>query len=240
MIRKFAILAALLLILPVNAQNTQTDTTQTTTATSTSDTTTEPSTGTSTDMSKPATSAPRKSTDSSSSKPLGAPRVVKAPTDGPLNMYASLSQRVLVVGVGKNPIKRYPVAVGTKAHPTPQGLFSIQHIVWNPGWHPPNAAWAKDKKPAAPGDPDNPMKVVKLFIQEPDYYIHGTDKDDSLGGAASHGCLRMSESDVASLARLVMERGGAAKTDAWFKTVMNGDSSADVRLPRSIPLRIVQ
>jgi lipoprotein-anchoring transpeptidase ErfK/SrfK len=232
--RHLRILALALLVIPVNAQSPQTDTTQTTTAVSTSDASTD-TTATDT-VSSTATRSTR--TQVASTPKAGAPRLIKAPETGTLNLYASLSHRVLVVGVGHTPIKRYEVAIGTKDHPTPQGLFGIRHIVWNPGWHPPNAAWAKDKQPTAPGDPNNPMKVVKLFFQEPDYYIHGTDKDDSLGGAASHGCLRMSESDVASLARLVMERGGSPKTDAWFRTVMNGDSSADVRLPTGIPLRI--
>lgn len=232
MIRKLVLLAALLLPLSLGAQSTQTDTT----ATTTTATSTDPSTDTTATEARSASVSHRART--APSPQAKAPRVINAPPAGPLNLYASLSHRVLVVGVGKTPIKRFSVAIGTKEHPTPQGLFAIQHIVWNPSWHPPDAAWAKDKKPAAPGDADNPMKVVKLFFQEPDYYIHGTDKDESLGGAASHGCLRMSESDVASLARLVMERGGAPKTDAWFRTVMNGDQAADVRLPRGIPLRI--
>ena len=235
MIRKLALLAALLVALPLQPQSTQTDTASTTTAMSASDGSTD--TAPAETQSSSSSRSTRAKVTSSSPKPA-APRVIKAPAGGPLNLYASLSHRVLIVGVGHTPIKRYEVAIGQKAHPTPQGLFAIRHIVWNPSWHPPNAAWAKGKDPAAPGDPNNPMKVVKLFFQEPDYYIHGTDKDESLGGAASHGCLRMSESDVASLARLVMERGGAPKTDAWFRTVMNGDSSADVRLPQGISLRI--
>jgi lipoprotein-anchoring transpeptidase ErfK/SrfK len=159
---------------------------------------------------------------------------------GPLNMYASLSKRMLVVGIGRTPIRKYEVAIGTKAHPTPQGLFSVRHIVWNPSWRPPDAAWAADKQPAAPGDPDNPMKVVKIFFQEPDYYIHGTDNKESIGSAASHGCLRMSEHDAANLAKLLMEKGGASKPAAWYEKVQNADTSANVQLPRSIPFRIAK
>jgi lipoprotein-anchoring transpeptidase ErfK/SrfK len=157
---------------------------------------------------------------------------------GPLNMLVDLSKRKLYVAIGTSPIRTFSVAVGAKAHPTPIGLFSVQHIVWNPSWHPPNAGWAKGKSPKGPTAPDNPMKVVKLFFQEPDYYVHGTDEDDSLGAAASHGCIRMSESDVAALARLVMDRGGAGKPGDWYAKVMNGTQSADVRLPRGIPFRI--
>jgi L,D-transpeptidase ErfK/SrfK len=157
---------------------------------------------------------------------------------GPLNLLASLKQRTLYVAIGQTPIRKFPVAIGARKHPTPQGLFGIQHIVWNPSWHPPDAKWAKGKEPKKPGDPDNPMRVVKIFFQEPDYYIHGTLDEESLGAAASHGCLRMSEADAASLARLIMERGGAPKPDAWHDKVAGGNASADVRLPRPVPFRI--
>ena len=65
------------------------------------------------------------------------------------------------------------------------GRFIVRHIVWNPAWVPPNAGWAKGKQPAAPGDPKNPMRAVKIFFQEPDYYIHGTNAEESIGYAAS-------------------------------------------------------
>src|SRR2546430_13620071 len=55
----------------------------------------------------------------------------------------------------------------------------------------PNAAWAKKYARQEPGAPANPMKVVKIFFKEPDYYIHGTGDINSLGKAESHGCLRI-------------------------------------------------
>ena len=73
----------------------------------------------------------------------------------------------------------------------------MNRIVWNPPWNPPDEAWAANEEPAAPGASDNPMKVVKIYFKEPDYYIHGTGSLSSLGGAVSHGCLRMAPSDAA-------------------------------------------
>ena len=60
------------------------------------------------------------------------------------------------------------------------------------------------------------MKVVKIFFKEPDYYIHGTDAIESLGSAASHGCLRMDPEEVAELAKLIMEHGGQPREENWF------------------------
>jgi len=156
---------------------------------------------------------------------------------GPLTMAASTQKKILVVRIGGHDVKKYDTAVGSKKHPTPMGRFTVRHIVWNPAWHPPDAKWAKGKTAKPPGHPDNPMKVVKIFFQEPDYYIHGTDDDDSLGEAASHGCIRMGESDVFELARFLQENDGAPKPSEWYDKVMKAGRPASVILPR--PLTIV-
>lgn len=155
-----------------------------------------------------------------------------------LSIAASTQKKILVVRLGGRDVKTYPIAVGIKSKPTPTGQFSIRHIVWNPAWHPPDEKWAKGKKPTKPGDPKNPMKVVKIFFKEPDYYIHGTDDEDSLGERASHGCIRMSESDVTDLARMIMDHAGAGHDDAWFDQVMNRSKPADVRLAAAVPIVI--
>jgi len=157
---------------------------------------------------------------------------------GPLTMAVSTQKKILVVRIGGTEMRRYSVAVGTKAKPTPMGQFTVKHIVWNPSWHPPDEKWAKGKKPAGPGDPKNPMKIVKIFFKEPDYYIHGTDAEDSLGSAASHGCIRMAQEDVYKLARYLQDHAGAAKSDDWYAQVINGSQSQSVILPRSVPLAI--
>lgn len=162
----------------------------------------------------------------------------KAVVSGPLSMAASTQKKILVVRIGGQDVKKYDIAVGTNKKPTPTGKFTVRHIVWNPAWHPPDEKWAKGKKPAKPGDPKNPMKVVKIFFQEPDYYIHGTDDEDSLGSAASHGCIRMSQDDVYDLARYLMEHAGAPKNDAWYRSVINGNSSQSVMLPNAVPIVI--
>ena len=161
-----------------------------------------------------------------------------APAPAPLSMAVSTQKKILVVRIGGQDVKHYDVAVGTPKHATPMGRFGVRHIVWNPAWVPPKAKWSKGKQPAAPSDPKNPMKVVKLFFQEPDYYIHGTDQEETLGAAASHGCIRMAQADVYDLARFLMQNGGAPRSDDWYDQVINGTKPADVRLPKGVPLVI--
>jgi lipoprotein-anchoring transpeptidase ErfK/SrfK len=155
---------------------------------------------------------------------------------GALSLAASLGKNILVVRVNGRDVKTFRVSVGVNAHKTPQGHFGIRHIVWNPSWHPPKAGWAKNKQAAAPGTKANPMKVVKIFFQEPDYYIHGTDHESALGAAASHGCIRMAQADVYALGRLLQERGGAPRQPDWYARVVNGGQTASVMLPKGIPI----
>ena len=142
--------------------------------------------------------------------------------EAPLVLKANVSARMLVAQRSDSTLKTYAVGVGQDRYPTPIGTFTIKKIVWNPSWRPPPGAdWAKGKTAKGPGDPSNPMKVVKIFFEEPDYYIHGTDDVESLGTAASHGCLRMHPEEVADLAKLIMEHGGQPREENWFWRIIH-------------------
>lgn len=98
----------------------------------------------------------------------------------------------------------YPCAVGTIGHETPGGVYKIRAKVLDPSWFVPNAQWAIDAG-LVPGteikgdDPNNPIKAAFLQVTKNptgNVGIHGTADLDSLGTAASHGCIRVA-SDVA-------------------------------------------
>jgi lipoprotein-anchoring transpeptidase ErfK/SrfK len=145
--------------------------------------------------------------------------------ESPLSLSASLSARKLTVLRGGEVVKVYDIAIGSGRHPTPTGSFAIHRIVWNPPWVPPDRKWAEGKTAQGPGDPDNPMKVVKIFFREPDFFIHGTAALGSLGQAASHGCLRMDPDDAGELALMVMENAGVSRDWDWVKGLLHmGDS----------------
>lgn len=161
--------------------------------------------------------------------PHTAPTAGRVPEDSveavpsePLLLTADLSARMLTVRRGDSTLKTYQVAVGTPRYPTPVGSYTIKKMIWNPSWHPPpGSAWARGKTAKGPGEPGNPMRVVKIFFREPDYYIHGTDAVESLGSAASHGCLRMDPDDVADLAKLIMDHGGEPRGENWFWRILH-------------------
>jgi lipoprotein-anchoring transpeptidase ErfK/SrfK len=161
------------------------------------------------------------------------------PDAAPLRLEVDLSERVLRAYLGGEPVDSYPVAVGQPSYPTPTGSFRVGRVVWNPRWIPPDSKWARKKKPKAPGDPDNPMGRVKMYFLIPDYYIHSTPDEDSLGRAESHGCIRMRTADAIDLAQLVMEHGGQVRDPSWFEKVLDHfRTTRKVDLTNPVPLEI--
>jgi hypothetical protein len=99
--------------------------------------------------------------------------------------------------------KTYTVAVGQEGLETPEGLYAIEEKEENPTWHVPESAWAGDLAGATiPPGPSNPIKARWMAIYE-GAGIHGTEETESLGSAASHGCVRMAIADVEELYDLV-------------------------------------
>lgn len=94
----------------------------------------------------------------------------------------------------------YPVTVGKPREPTPTGHWVLQHVVWNPWWHPLSKRRASDR--VTPPGPRNPMGKVKLYFASL-YYLHGTFKDREIGTPASLGCVRLRNRDAVALALLV-------------------------------------
>jgi lipoprotein-anchoring transpeptidase ErfK/SrfK len=96
--------------------------------------------------------------------------------------------------------KSYGVAVGQPAYPTPNGLFSIVNKAVNPTWTVPDSPWAGAlRNESVPGGSDqNPLKARWMGIVN-GVGIHGTADSWSIGSRASHGCIRMTVSDVIDL-----------------------------------------
>jgi lipoprotein-anchoring transpeptidase ErfK/SrfK len=95
--------------------------------------------------------------------------------------------------------RTYTVAVGQEGLETPEGLYEIQEKEENPVWHVPESDWAGDLAgQTIPPGPSNPIKARWMAIYE-GAGIHGTEEVESLGSAASHGCVRMAIADVEEL-----------------------------------------
>jgi lipoprotein-anchoring transpeptidase ErfK/SrfK len=98
------------------------------------------------------------------------------------------------------PSRTYSIAVGQIGLETPAGLYHIQNKAVNPAWNVPNSDWAGDLagQVIPGGAPNNPLKARWMGIFA-GAGIHGTDAINSIGTAASHGCIRMRIPDVIEL-----------------------------------------
>jgi len=137
---------------------------------------------------------------------------VVANTVAPENGDDALSDTVILVNLtgkrltlyrGGEQYRSWPVATGTPGHPTPAGEFTITQKRYMPTWGNPGSAWAADMPASIPPGPSNPLGVRALNLNIPGIRIHGTSNIASLGTAASHGCVRMSNSSVVELYNLV-------------------------------------
>ncbi len=156
-----------------------------------------------------------------------------------VRIEVNLSERKLYVYTNGSVMNSFDVAIGEEDHPTPTGDFTIDRIIWNPAWVPPDAEWAEDETRKEPGDPDNPMQAAKIFFKYPDYYIHGTNAPGTVGTAASHGCLRMQETDVENLAKFIQKVGGEDRGEEWFERMKRSDTNkTEITLPNPVPISI--
>ena len=135
-------------------------------------------------------------------------------------------------------VKTYPVAVGSPRYRTPIRAQAMRTIVWNAWWMPPPSPWAQHDKPTPPGK-NNPLGNIKMPIGA-SLMLHGTNKPQSIGTAASHGCIRLFTQDAWELARWLQSHSTAPHSDALFKEYeSNRQRSFSVQLGSTIPVDLV-
>jgi lipoprotein-anchoring transpeptidase ErfK/SrfK len=119
------------------------------------------------------------------------------------------SDRVLELHRGGQLAQSWPVAVGTGGSPTPTGTFVVGAKRFEPTWvNPAPDRWGADLPARIGPGPNNPLGLRALNWNRPgggDTLIrfHGTPNEDSIGEAASNGCVRMFNRDVVELYDLV-------------------------------------
>ena len=91
--------------------------------------------------------------------------------------------------------KVYPVAVGKDSTPSPTGSFRIVVRVTAPTYY-------HEGKVVVPG-PKNRLGTRWMGLGYKGYGIHGTNAPNSIGKAASHGCIRMAKKDLEELFGMV-------------------------------------
>jgi lipoprotein-anchoring transpeptidase ErfK/SrfK len=134
--------------------------------------------------------APAKAAGAQKTTQRTAPRTTPA-TPSKTKIVVSLQDHKLALIEDGQVKKIYPVAVGKPSTPSPMGTFTIARRVMNP-------TYAHDGRVVAPG-PHNPVGSRWMGLSIAGYGIHGTNEPNSIGKAASHGCIRMAKADLEEL-----------------------------------------
>jgi lipoprotein-anchoring transpeptidase ErfK/SrfK len=103
-----------------------------------------------------------------------------------------------VLGHGK--AVKYRVATAKRGFEW-KGTNQVSAKVKWPDWRPPTQM--RKRRPELPaymaGGPENPLGARAIYLGSSIYRIHGTNEPSSIGKAASSGCIRMLNADVAEL-----------------------------------------
>lgn len=151
------------------------------------------------------------------------------PDKSGLHLVVNVPANRLYVYENGERTRTYAVSVGLQGYETPAGSYTIREVIWNPWWHPPKSDWARGRTAEPPGE-SNPMGRVKLNFG-PLLYIHGTADYQALGNPASRGCVRMRNSDVIELTRLVHEYASPSVDEKLLTTL-----EASPKMTRTIRL----
>ena len=104
-------------------------------------------------------------------------------------------------------VAAFTATMGSTHDPLPLGDWKILGVSKNPTFHyNPNLFWdakATDKKALLPAGPNGPVGVTWIDLSKEHYGIHGTPEPETIGRAESHGCVRLTNWDVARLAQMV-------------------------------------
>jgi len=111
-----------------------------------------------------------------------------AQTQRSRTLLISIADRKLAIVENGAVKKIYPIAVGKHSTPSPTSSFFVVDRVVDPTYYHANVV--------VPPGPHNPLGTRWMGLSEKGYGIHGTNVPKSIGKAASHGCIRMAQSDL--------------------------------------------
>ena len=106
-------------------------------------------------------------------------------------IIVSIPDRKLALLEDGDVVKVYDVAVGAEKSPSPAGDFTIVNRLENPTYYRPGVVMEAGA--------NNPLGTRWMGLSQKGFGIHGTNQPQSIGKAASHGCIRMAQKDLEEL-----------------------------------------
>ncbi len=104
-------------------------------------------------------------------------------------------------------VAEFPITPGSTTLPAPIGTWKILGIATLPWFRHDegvlNSGVRTDNFYNLPAGPNNPVGVLWMGLNKPHVGIHGTNNPETIGRAASHGCIRTANWDAARIKDLV-------------------------------------
>lgn len=132
--------------------------------------------------------------------PLGDADLFLPAPEKTIRLVIRLSERRVYVYDQDQVINSYPIAIGRTGWDTPTGKFKVIQMLREPVWEHPFTG------ELVPPGPDNPLgsRWIGFWTDGTNYIgFHGTPNTETVGQAASHGCIRMYDQDVTALFEIV-------------------------------------
>ena len=131
---------------------------------------------------------------------LPPPEPVFPDVEWPVRLVIRLSDRRVYVYRGNDMETSFPVAVGRPGWETPTGEFQVFNKLENPGWTNP---FTDEVVPPGPHNPLGERWIAFWTDGTNQIGFHGTPNTESVGSAASHGCIRLYNEHIHELYQLV-------------------------------------
>lgn len=116
-------------------------------------------------------------------------------------------ERFLEIHEGDKLIAEFPITPGSTTLPAPIGTWRILGIATLPWFRHDegvlNAGVKTNNFFNLPAGPNNPVGVLWMGLNKPHVGVHGTNNPETIGRAASHGCIRTANWDAARIKDLV-------------------------------------
>lgn len=122
----------------------------------------------------------------------------------PGTIVINTHERFLYLVMENGQALRYGIGVGREGFAW-NGAATIRRKAYWPQWRPPEDM--REREPHLPevmeGGPENPLGARALYLFEGDrdtlYRVHGTNAPETIGTAASSGCIRLLNQDIINL-----------------------------------------
>ncbi len=118
------------------------------------------------------------------------------PNSQEVRIVLRLGERRVYVYKGDRVEASYPVAIGKSSTPTPTGTFEVFQRIENPVWQNP---WTGQITQPGPNSALGMRWIGFAEMSNGIIGFHGTPTVNSIGKAASNGCVRMYNRDVVKL-----------------------------------------